>query len=225
MDDYERKTSDLSLLQRGAYSELIRHYYMIGGPLPANAVQLHRVCRCTDVAEQDAINYCLQRYFRIDEDGWHHDRCDKEIAKSREISEKRSKSAFKMHAQKDKKCDASAHANAPAKADTSTSTREKWVLPKDLEPFKEDWDAYEVMRKKNRKAPTDQARKNVCNKLLQFQAEGFDVGQILQQSVTNNWTDVYQPKGVKCNGTKPSYIEQRLNVSFGRDVVAQKADG
>ncbi len=89
VDDYERKTSHLTLLERGAYSELIRRYYMIGGPLPANSQQVHRMCRATNEQECDAIDYCLSEFFKLEADGYHNNRCDEEIACAASIQQAR----------------------------------------------------------------------------------------------------------------------------------------
>lgn len=147
VDDYERKTSHLTLLQRGAYSELMRRYYMIGGPLPAIAEQVHRMCRAVDDTERSAIAYCLTSFFRLDDDGYHHDRCDEEIAKSREISEKRSKSASSRHSKND--------ANAPASADANAMQLQTQLQPQlhiktnpPPNPLKEGERVKEVSRKR-----------------------------------------------------------------------------
>lgn len=57
----------------------------------------------------------------------------------------------------------------------------------------ETWDAFEEMRKKIRKPMTDQARKNICSRLLEFKnSKGDDPGLVLQQSITNSWQDVFE---------------------------------
>jgi uncharacterized protein YdaU (DUF1376 family) len=97
-------------------------------------------------------------------------------------------------------------ANAQQTPRPSPSHKELWFLPQELVLFKEDWNQFEVMRKKIRKPMTDQARKNICNKLLRFQASGHDAGMILQQSITNSWQDVFEVRGTR--NAKPDVLEQ-----------------
>lgn len=116
--DYGRKTRHLSMMEHGAYALLLDHYYNTGAPLPANAVQLHRICMAFDEAEQAACMTVLHEFFVLRDDGWHNDRADDELLKRSEISEKRSKSAAKRYAN----APAKGHANAPAIAHTTTTT-------------------------------------------------------------------------------------------------------
>lgn len=106
--DYDRKTTGLTFTQHGAYVQLMREYYLTGGPLPADVKQLLRSCRAVACEEVKAIEYILAKYFELREDGYHHSRCDEEIAKARVISEKRAKSG----AIGGKKRQANAKANA-----------------------------------------------------------------------------------------------------------------
>lgn len=115
--DYQRKTSHLSLLQHGAYSALLDHYYATGKPLPANASVLHRVCRAFAPDEQAAVQAILDEFFTLEADGYHNSKADEELLKRSNISEKRKLAAIIKH----KKKGASAHANAPASAYTSTA--------------------------------------------------------------------------------------------------------
>lgn len=56
------------------------------------------------------------------------------------------------------------------------------------------WSGYASMRVKTRKPMTDRARDLVIAALRQFHDQGHDVGEILDRSTKNNWTDVYAPK-------------------------------
>lgn len=134
--DYAKKTRHLSLLQHGVYALLMDYCYSTGKPLPANAVQLHRICMAFDEAEQVACMEVVREFFELRDDGWHNARIDEELLKRSAISEKRSMAASSRYA----KAPAKAPANAPANADTSTSTstveeeREAKASPKKKSP-------------------------------------------------------------------------------------------
>jgi len=122
--DYMRDTSHLSMLEHGAYNLLLDHYYATGKPLPANAKQLHCICRAIAEQEQVTVDAIVKMFFKRDGSVFRHARCDKEIARRLEISKKRQNSAKKR---KQLQCNCNANAeqlqsNCRAKAYTSTVT-------------------------------------------------------------------------------------------------------
>ena len=88
---YDEKTRDLSLVEHGAYIQLLKHYYSTGSPLPVENEKLARICGAHSTDEISALAMVLRRYFYLELDGWHNKRCDEEIAKRNEISNKRSR--------------------------------------------------------------------------------------------------------------------------------------
>lgn len=116
--DYGKKTRHLSMMEHGAYALLMDYCYSTGNPIPANAVQVHRICMAFASDEQDACMRVLHEFFTEQPDGWHNDRIDEELEKRNDISDKRSKAAQKRYEKKP----ANAHAIAPANADTATAT-------------------------------------------------------------------------------------------------------
>jgi hypothetical protein len=57
------------------------------------------------------------------------------------------------------------------------------------------WSAFIEMRKKIKKPPTNYALKLIIDKLVKFRANGQDVKQILEKSITSGWQDVFEIKG------------------------------
>ena len=114
IEDYDRKTAALSIIQHGAYRLLMDHYYRIGGPLEANASDLLRICRASDEAERGAVLWVLGKFF-IERDGFYHNqRADEEIAKRIAISEKRASAGKKGGTQPKTKREPKAPANGEA---------------------------------------------------------------------------------------------------------------
>lgn len=87
--DYARKTSHLSMAQHGAYLLLRQHYYSTGRPLPTNVASLYRICSALEDAEKADVKAVLAEFFTLEEDGYHNRRCDEELAKRSDITEKR----------------------------------------------------------------------------------------------------------------------------------------
>ena len=88
--DYRRDTGHLTLLEHGIYRQLLDLYYISEKPIDANAVRL--ICvRNTD--EYDAYERVLSDFF-IERDGlYFHKRCDFEIQRFKEKSDKATQSS------------------------------------------------------------------------------------------------------------------------------------
>jgi uncharacterized protein YdaU (DUF1376 family) len=78
--DYTRDTVGLSLAEDGAYRRLMDQYYASELPLPVDIREVYRAARATSGADRKAVDYVLERYFTLREDGWHQGRIDREIA-------------------------------------------------------------------------------------------------------------------------------------------------
>lgn len=86
--DYLADTAHLGALESGGYLHLIMHYWQ-NGSLPTEDRHLARIARMTD--QQWADNRStVAGFFQPD---WTHKRIDKEIAKAKKVSRKRSASA------------------------------------------------------------------------------------------------------------------------------------
>jgi uncharacterized protein YdaU (DUF1376 family) len=81
MGDYQRDTSHLSVIEHGAYTLLLDHYYSKRTPLPATLDALYRLCRAMTTLEQEAVRVVVEEFFPVGTDGLRHNpRADKEIA-------------------------------------------------------------------------------------------------------------------------------------------------
>lgn len=87
--DYRRDTMHLSILEHGAYRQLLDMYYLSESPIPKETeVVFRRLCAKTD-DEQKAIQTVLNEFFEYNEKtGWSHKRCDCEIQKYADKAEK-----------------------------------------------------------------------------------------------------------------------------------------
>lgn len=88
LGDYDGATAHLSWLEDCAYRRLLCLYYRNEKPIPADIKQACRLVRATSKQERAAVQQVLEEFFCLQVDGWHHGRCDAEIAKVREKSEK-----------------------------------------------------------------------------------------------------------------------------------------
>lgn len=98
LGDYDGATAHLSWLEDCAYRRLICLYYRNEGPIPADLKQACRLVRAASKAERDAVQQVLSEFFELQDDGWHHKRCDEEVARYREKSDKARASVSKRWA-------------------------------------------------------------------------------------------------------------------------------
>lgn len=79
--DYDKATAHLTACEDGIYGRLMRRYYDTETPLPEDVKSLQRFVRARSREEREAVQTVLDEFFVLQSDGWHHKRCDEEIAK------------------------------------------------------------------------------------------------------------------------------------------------
>ena len=80
--DYEAHTGELSILEDGIYSRLLRRYYLQEKPFPNDLKLIARTIRARSRHEVDALARCVNLYFSELSDGkLHNSRADEEILK------------------------------------------------------------------------------------------------------------------------------------------------
>lgn len=77
--DYLSHTAHLDPMEDLAYRRMLDLYYLREAPLPTDVTQLARLIRMRD-HEAEVISV-LEWFFVMQEDGWHNERCDAELAR------------------------------------------------------------------------------------------------------------------------------------------------
>lgn len=81
--DYAEATGHLTFVEDAAYTRLIRKYYAQEKPLPADVKIVQRLIGARTKEEKVAVQSVLEEFFFLRDDGWHQERCDREIAEYR----------------------------------------------------------------------------------------------------------------------------------------------
>ncbi len=74
----------------------------------------------------------------------------------------------------------------PAKDKPSQFSIPPWVS-------EQTWKCFEEMRRRIRKPLTDRARENILAKLDEFRGRGHDPEEVLNNSISNGWTGIWEP--------------------------------
>lgn len=91
LGDWLASTQLLSATERGVYMDLLVVYYTNEHPITQE--QCKRIARAYAPAEQEAMHYVLQTFFKEENGAYTHSRCDREIKSAVVIKEKRARAA------------------------------------------------------------------------------------------------------------------------------------
>lgn len=119
--DYRAKSHRLSLLEKGAYRELLDEYYAMAEALPEAMPQLWRICGAITDEEKQAVSTVLSVYFVLKNNKYHNKRADREIEKRRNVRKQLSDRG-KLGAKRRWDATAIFPPNAQAMAITTTTT-------------------------------------------------------------------------------------------------------
>lgn len=78
--DFNSATRHLTFVERALYRELLDLYYDTERPLIADEAKLARRIVANSDELREALRVVLEEFFVLGDDGWHNDRCDREIA-------------------------------------------------------------------------------------------------------------------------------------------------
>lgn len=95
----------------------------------------------------------------------------------------------------------------------------------------EAWNAFLEMRKKIKKPATEYAQKLLLKKLEKFQAQGVSVTEVLEQSITSGWQDVYALKdgargfGYETSPLRPNRLTRQQQQALSSEEALRRLDG
>jgi len=78
--DYRKDTAHLSIVEHGIYRQLLDLYYLEEKPIPKETQWVIRRLSLGSDSDILALNNVLSDFFKLENDGYHHARCDAEIA-------------------------------------------------------------------------------------------------------------------------------------------------
>jgi len=208
--DYRRDTSHLTLLEHGAYRQLLDLYYITEKPLDANALRL--VC-ARNADEIQAVEQILCEFFTLQEGKYYHKRCEDEITRYHSKSNKAKESAKIRWNKNNELQDANAlptdsERNANHKPLTNNHKPIKYIPPIPAELLTE-W-----MLHRKKKPVTERVFKSLESEATKL---GWTVIQAVEHCCANSW------QGFKAEWVnKPNNTNDRsgaMQAIFGRQII------
>lgn len=243
--DYARDTAGLSLIEHGAYGQLMDAYYLTGEALPNNTESLARICRAHSEEEIKAVSTVIKQFFYLKNDKWHQRRIDRELKEARQIIEKRRRSgrmgglaraqahAKQMGKQNTKQTSTQSQSHTHTQEESKAKALCAFELPDWIPADK--WKEYEKMRRTISKPMTDAARRFAVRALDELRASGQSVSAVLEQSIFNSWQGLF-PVREQSNGAdrgnhqrpteqrrEPSAQVERRNSNIGNLIRSRAA--
>lgn len=205
--DYAAATVHLSDAEDLAYRRLLDAYYAREAPLPADVAACCRLARATTPATRKAVEAVLREFFSPAPDGWHQPRCDIEIARFGEKSEKARRSASARWTGSERNANASAnalpaHSGRNATHDprpTTHKSKDKPTPPVAASPLPDwlptdAWSAFLDARTAMKAKPTERAKSLLIDELAKLREQGHDPRAVLEQSTQRSWRGLFPVK-------------------------------
>lgn len=204
-DDYSTKTMHLTQAQHGAFMLLLRWVYTTGKPIPDK--QRYSIAQARLKPELDATDMVLSGFFKENGGFWHNIKAEEVMA---EAAEKHRINSIKGRSGGLKRASNAQAGLKPGSSNYNNSKKEE-VSKKEATTVAlpvwinlEAWQSFLEMRKKKRTPVTPRAVKSLLAKLDDWRLKGHDPTAIIDQSITNAWTDFYEPKDGKNGRQKQS---------------------
>jgi len=226
------------MIEDGAYNRLLDLYYVSDRPLPEDREKLFSQIRAYSGEEKAAVEKVLSEYWKKGRFGFTNRRAKKERIRVKKLTAIRvnaAKSGNKRRAlAKQMRCtqglDSRYQIPDPEKPPIFSQfselerpssyikkgTKNKTAaLPLFVPPIPESlWPAFVEMRKKIRKPMTAHAEVLIVKKINRLAAAGEDPTAVVEQSIRNDWQDVYPVRKDYANATdRPSREQLRYERS------------
>ena len=195
--DWVRDTAQLSLQEQGAYLMLTKEYWNKRSELCDDKTRLYRSCGAQSRSEKESVNFILDTYFLHENGMYISKRIDEELARAAENKVTQQKRTEAARAAKAKKTKTVTKSVTSSPSPTPTPLKKKGIdkvkvsIPKE---WQNDFNDLLDMIKKIKAPMTEVAKKLLINKLHKLEKDSNDPMLVMQQSILNNWKDVYAIK-------------------------------
>jgi uncharacterized protein YdaU (DUF1376 family) len=185
--DYRADAFQLTLIQHGAYRQLIDQYYLNEKPLTLDIDDLCYELLIRGDDEKKAIVFILEKFFDKTEDGYAHKRCDVVIKKYKAKSNQ-SRNAVNTRWAKEKGKDTDVIRESydrNTNQEPLTNNKEQFIeFVKPLDVNLEVWNNYMTLRRAQNKPITDA---NIKALRREAANAGMNLNAVITVCVENSW--------------------------------------
>jgi len=191
--DYRRDTNHLSLLEHGIYRSLIDSYYLNEKPLCEEHADLMRTHCVRTEDEKIAFQNVLKDFFFLTKKGYIHKKCDEQIKKYNDKSEKARLSAKSRWDAKAMRTHSEGNANHKPITNNHKPIKDiaeqapKFSFKNELLSLGADKDILDdwlTVRKKKKASNTKTALKSL---LTEINKSGLTVNQAVEMAASSSW--------------------------------------
>lgn len=187
--DYRADAFQLTLIQHGAYRQLIDQYYLNETPLALDIEELCNDLMIRGEDEKKAVVYILGKFFNKTEMGYVHKRCDVVIKAFKEKSDQSRKAVntrwAKVKEQKDNTNVIRESYERNTNQEPLTNNKETEIaVVKPLDVNLSVWDNYMILRKAQNKPITETNIKALRREATQA---GMSLNAVITMCVENSW--------------------------------------
>ena len=221
--DYIKQTAHLSSMEDICYRRLLDMYYETEHPIPTETQRVSRRLRL----DTELVDLVLNEFFTLTENGWANARCDAEIiAYHTKAETARSNGKLGGRPKKTKRVILANPELTQAKANQEPRTiNHKPIINKNPAPEKparfdpkdlpmpsglkaEKWGEWVDYRLKAGKALKPASWVKQVEFIASCIAKGFDPAAMIDNSVRNGYTGLFEPKAWAGNGSRPYESEK-----------------
>jgi uncharacterized protein YdaU (DUF1376 family) len=185
--DYRADAFQLTLVQHGAYRQLIDQYYLNEKPLTLDIDDLCYELLIRGDDEKKAIVFILEKFFDKTEDGYAHKRCDV-VIKKYQAKSNQSRNAVNTRWAKEKGKDTDVIRESydrNTNQEPLTNNKEQFIeFVKPLDVNLEVWNNYMTLRRAQNKPITDA---NIKALRREAANAGMNLNAVITVCVENSW--------------------------------------
>ncbi len=207
LGDYAKDTPHLTIVEHGAYRVLMDACYIAEKPLPLDMGRLYAIVRAARPAERKVVDSVLAEFFIKDETGYHHKRIDEELEKYREKASqnksngnlggrpKITQTVIKQEPKNNLSHKPVTNNQEPVTKNQELQTPKTKVKNNGADApdwMPSVWADFEKHRTEKRQTFTPTARTAAIAKLDRWRQEGKDIAAIIQNSLENGYTGLFE---------------------------------
>lgn len=190
----------------GAYMSLIVACYQAGGKLPNDDKKLSYIAR-TSTHKWKKIKPVIEKKFLVNNEFWEQKFIKNDLERCMLLSKKNKANALKRN-KTSKPVASQSHSQKAANTSNKEQVTNNNIIIPPIIP-QGDWDKWMKYRSEIKKPLKPSMIEGQIKKLTEWHNDGFNISDIINESISNGWQGLFKPKnGAKNGKSKIDYIAE-----------------